>query len=141
MQAAANRDEARAGPVGDSIPEVGEAPVRDQRFYTEQYLDRWARWMRMGGKPVGCPGKASGGLNGYTIHTGDADYEYEECRGAAITNAVINDLPIVEQCALHHAYLDAVYRFTDRLRFEVALERAVSHVSAGLLRKGIWLGA
>lgn len=137
----------RAGPVdftelAKEYRVEGVAPVQDAAYWIETYLLNWARWMRLGGKPIGVPKKASGPITGFTSHwSSDTDAAYDHTDGvtAASTDAVINDLSLVEQCAINHAYLDAVYRF-NREPFEEVIARAKDHVRAGLIRKGVWAG-
>lgn len=82
--------------------------------------------------------KASIGLECYTNPDTDAAYENADLEAAQATDAAIGDLTPVERAAIHHAYLDAVYRFP-REQFEVVLARAEQRVQESLERKGVFV--
>ena len=72
----------------------------------------------------------------YTIHTSDTEsaYEYFDGQIAAACDAAIADLPISQQCCLHHEYLDAVYRF-EQQDYQDLLSTAKAGVRLGLIRR------
>lgn len=108
--------------------------------WIDWYCINWARWMRSGGLPDGYPHKTPGTVNRSIFSAWDDMIEADDRRIAAVTDAVINDLPPVQSCALHHAYLNAVYRFSERYPYHVAIEEAKENLVAGLKKKGVWLG-
>ena len=97
----------------------------------EFHLLNWARYMRTGDRLR--PLKAMSRICG--AGPGVEDLE-DECdlSSAMQVDAIIRDLSVVEQCALHHTYLDAAYRFRD---YEAALLSAKSKVLDGINRKGL----
>ena len=105
-------------------------------YWLEWHLRNWRDWLMSGGYPQGAGGTM---LNVGAEH---ADFD-DMCQTldrtlAATTDAVVHDLPPNEQCALHRAYLQAVYRF--REPFATVLFRAKVRVAINLERKGVWLG-
>lgn len=55
---------------------------------------------------------------------------------AVRTNACIEDLTVIEQCAIHHRHLGAVWRF-NREDEESVYARARGLLSTGLTRRGV----
>lgn len=105
----------------------------------------WVPYMHGHGgeKPSGYPKQACGGVTNYTSMDLDnvAAYESLDKGLAQKTDAVIASMTPVEQCAVHHTYLHAVYRFRragDSL--EVVLDRALSKLEIGLRKRNVWLG-
>lgn len=97
----------------------------------EWHLLNWARYMRTGDKlrPLRAMSRITGaGPNVDDMHDGC------DLSAAMQVDAIIRDLSVVEQCALHHTYLDAAYRFRD---YEAALLSAKSKVLDGINRKGL----
>ena len=105
--------------------------------YLELHLLNWATWMRHDIGVRGYPQKALGLATGGASEEFDHMLEDEEKRIARVTDTVINDLPPIQRCALHHCYLHAVFRFRD---YTATLDAARDGVRAGLKRKGIWMG-
>lgn len=117
---------------------IAPPPVRDQSWHLEWQLENWARWMSGGGKPDELPDH-SAGIGG--SHSTSIDDMHDECdlRLALTCNAVISGLTTAEQCALHHQYLSAVYRF-NRGQFGAVLMMAKLKLAKGLIQKGVWIG-
>lgn len=105
----------------------------------EEYLISWASWMRRAEEVRGYPRRAQ------LLETGGASKSFEDMcddldnRLAVATDAAIGDLPPAQQCAIHTAYLGAVYRFP-RCNFEALLQDAKEGVAAGLRKRHIWMG-
>lgn len=116
-------------------------PARAAREAVERLLRKWVTFMHGEAKPAGYPTKASGGVTGYTSLDLDnvAAYENLDRVLAEKTDAVINGLTPIEQCAIHHRYLQAVYRF-QRETFDVVLDRAKCKIEIGLRKRDVWLG-
>jgi hypothetical protein len=96
--------------------------------------------MRSGGLPDGFPHQTPGTVN-WTINSDfDNMCDAADRTLAAVTNAVIRDLVPAQSCAIHHEYLNAVYRFSERYPFHRAIEDAKENLVLGLKRKGLWLG-
>lgn len=102
----------------------------------EWHLNNWAEWMQ--GERVGSSyrNRASGGLRGY----GGSDFEEmvdrADARCAEAVNAVISDMPLLEQTAVHHFMLASVFRFE---RADVALHFSIAKqmLAQALPAKGI----
>ncbi len=114
--------------------------IRPTEDYLERHLWKWAQWMRSGQAVRWYPSASCGMGNGGASQHFEDMLEAEERRIAAVTNTVINDLPAVQSCAVHHAYLFAVYRFRDEVALSRALELAKVRIRSGLKAKSIWLG-
>lgn len=118
-------------------------PIRPARQAVEHLLRTvWVPYMHgSGGKPRGCPTRASGGIQNYTSMDLDNVEAYERLDytiGQKI-DAAIADLTPVEQCAMHHTYLHAVYRF-QRETLPVVMDRALLRLEMGLRARNVWLG-
>lgn len=119
-------------------------PIRPARQAVEHLLRTvWVPYMHgSGGKPRGCPNRASGGIQNYTSMDLDNVEAYERLDktiGEKI-DAAIADLTPVEQCAVHHTYLHAVYRF-QRDTLERVMDNALLKLEIGLRTRNVWLGA
>lgn len=83
----------------------------------DELLKIWERWMREDSAKVlglGYPSQAVGCHAepwGYWEDTAQLEYEEMEYSKAESVNAVINDLPLIQQMAVYHKHLVAVYRF------------------------------
>lgn len=107
----------------------------DAELLLDRYLDEWAAWMR-GGTGLGVHVSA---IAAVSLGADFADMcQAMDRRVAAITNALIDDLPPAQRMALHHRYLQAVYRFRD---YPGTLAAARGAVATGLRRRGVWMGA
>lgn len=116
-------------------------PLRPAQEAVERMLRNWVRYMHADEGPEGCPSQACGGLTNYTSLDLDnvAAFENLDRVLAEKTDAVIAGLSSVEQCAIHHAYLHAVYRF-NREPLDVVLQRAKLRIEIGLRARDVWLG-
>lgn len=104
----------------------------------EWHLQNWREWMQSGSEVESLPAKAHGGM-GRTFGSRDFDdmVEDEDVRCARVVDAIIGDLPPVQQAALAHLYLAAVFRFwrTDPHREAEAAKRSIGRELAG---RGVW---
>lgn len=118
-------------------------PIRPAQKAVERLLRNWVSYMHGHGgeKPSGCPKGASGGITNYTSLDLDnvAAYENLDRTLAEKTDAVIASLTPVEQSAIHHQYLHAVYRF-QRETLDMVLTRAKQKIEIGLRKRDVWLG-
>ena len=111
--------------------------------YLEIHLLNWAMWMHRDIGVRGYPAKSLGISTGGASEEFDNMLEDEEKRIARITDTVINNITEAHPAqgnAIHHAYLHAVYRFSERYPYEQALADGLEALRAGLKRKGIWMG-
>lgn len=115
--------------------------IKDAHYWLEWNLENWARWMSGGARPQGLPRSASGGLSNYTTLDVNNERAYGklDAWAASATNAAIDDLKPIEQCAISNAYLCSVWRFRNVNQADV-LASAKRNVVIGLRRRGIWLG-
>lgn len=120
------------------IVRAGKPDTPSDLDYLEIHLYEWARWQRSG-MPVQVYGKQAVGLsNGGASQDFDDMLEAEQRRIAAVVDSVINDLPPIQRCAIHHRYLHAVFRFKGYIQ---TLREAKAALRVGLRKKHIWLGA
>lgn len=117
--------------------------LKVERFHEMDHVEAclvdWARFLR-GYNPVdGYPGRSDVLGTGGASKSFDAMCEASDMKIARITDTVIGDLPANQQCALHHAYLNAVWRFM-RNDYEAVLAAAKNRVRDGLRARGVWLG-
>lgn len=129
--------------LAEAVLAIEVRPVRDRpaQRAVERLLRLWVSYMHAEAKPAGYPRKACGGVTNYTSMDLDniAAFENLDRVLAEKTDAVIASLTPVEQCAIHHEYLHAVFRF-QREAFDVALERARNKIEIGLRARDVWLG-
>lgn len=108
-------------------------------WHLEGLILNWQRYMHGMCKPDALPDHANGmGVSSTTSF--DDMLDACDLRLALTTDAVICDLPTIEQCAIHHQYLAAVWRF-QRAELPKLLTDAKAKIARGLLRRGVWLGA
>ena len=114
---------------GGEVMQTGEHPRLDW------LLDNWARYMRGYDMNVRLDAKTSSYWS-----SGSSDFDgmvsSADLNDAVKTNAAIEDLPLDEQCALHHEHLNAVWRF-NREPWDVVRARARGNLSDGLRRRGV----
>lgn len=102
------------------------------------HLGNWGKWMRSGelvrGYKHGAAGCATSG------HIGDFDdmVAGADRRTAAIMDTLIADLVPVQSCAVHHVWINAVYRFKDEMAFDDAYSKACENLLIGMDHKGLW---
>lgn len=116
-------------------------PVHEEDDYLESLLLDWAAWQRAGAGVDGYPEHSTGLSDGGASKSFDDMLETMDNQHAEVVETVINGLPPAQRCALHHAYLNAVYRFRNEMVYESALEQAKQAVRAGLRARNIYLGA
>jgi len=97
----------------------------------------WARWMRGYQAGIGFRNRSVGLETGGNSQTFDAMCEDADRALAKATNAAIEDLPPAQECAIHNAYLGAVWRFP-RDNYAQTLEAAKLSVVIGLRRRHLW---
>lgn len=116
-------------------------PLMMAEHKADRFIRLWVTYMHMEAKPDGLPTHACGGATNYTSLDLDnvAAYENLDLGLAEKTDAVINSLPLPEQCAVYHRFLYAVYRF-HRGNFDEVLARAKDSIIAGLQRRDVWIG-
>jgi hypothetical protein len=131
------QDQAAPDDVGSRYRDSGSMSFHDVDWI-DWYCINWARWMRTGEQVQGYPHKVNGMVNRSIFSAWEDMTEAMDRRLAAITDSVINDLVPAQSCALHHAYLDAVYRFSEKYPFHRALEDGKDNLMAGLKKKGVW---
>jgi hypothetical protein len=106
----------------------------------DYHLDQWAIWKR-GGWTAHMRSGGSGTPD-YTGSTHVEDMEEQmDARCARIMDTLIDDMAVLspaQACAVHHHYLNAVYRFSDRYPLGRALREAKVWLGKGLVRKGIY---
>ena len=100
----------------------------------EFHMQNWARYQRTGGKVQTFP-KRVPGFTGAGPHFDDMADD-ADLAAARTVDAIIRDLEPVEQCAIHHTYLDAVWRFKDD-SYEKVLEAAKEKILRGINRWGL----
>lgn len=99
------------------------------------HLSNWAEYMRRGSVGVGYPSKSIGMANNSgRIHTFDDLAADVDDYSARVTDRIINDMPTRAGCAIHHHYLSSVYRFSEPVAIEDAVEQFwVMATKAGLV--------
>ena len=103
----------------------------------ETYLWNWSRWMKSGQLEAWYPGQSTGMTGGGASESFDSMCDREESKISRVVDTVIQDLPPVQSCALHHKYLNAVYRFRSEADLSHALALAKDAVRAGLKARHI----
>jgi hypothetical protein len=101
----------------------------------EFHLSNWARWMELGGIALGFPPKSAGFVGGGYNHEFDTMVADADTRAAETVDALIDGLPILENIAICHRYLAAVWRGRD---LESALDRAKDKLRTGLQHRGMY---
>lgn len=96
------------------------------------HLSNWRTWMHLGAtKGLRAPGKSAGFVGGGYSTDFESMCEEADSRSAQAMDAMIESLSAVEQAAIHHRYLHAVYRFP-RGGFEQTLQQARERLIAGM---------
>ena len=93
--------------------------------------------MRSGEHVRGYPHGAAGCVGGGYTSDFDDMVASADRRCAAIMDALIGDLTPGQQCAIHHVYLMAVWRFRDAETLEAVLEGAKAELRKGMDRRGL----
>lgn len=103
----------------------------------EWHLDNWSRWMDSGRGVEGFAHESSGVTGGGSSQHFDDMVEASDRRCAAIVNTIIDDLPSIQQMAIYHQYLAAVFHF-GRADLPTLLDAARTKIGASLKAKGVW---
>lgn len=101
----------------------------------DELLDRWAVWIRAGGMEqfeVGAAGFWSSGSTDFDSMVNTADM-----KDAVTMNAVVEDLAPIEQCAVSHIHIGAVFRSNRGEKMEDVYVRARINLSDGLRRRKV----
>ena len=102
----------------------------------ERNLVNWATWMRTGGGVRGYARSVPGLMVGGNIASWEDLCETCDKVAARATDSAVADLPGVEQAAVSHIHLAAVWRF-NREPLEVVYVRALETLGESLTRKGM----
>jgi len=101
------------------------------------HLDNWRKWMHSGAlKGLGAPGKSCGFVGGGYNNDFDSMCITADRQSAEIMDAMIQSLTAVQQAAIHHRYLHAVFRFP-RGNYAEALLLACTKLRAGMGARGL----
>jgi hypothetical protein len=102
----------------------------------ERHLRNWSEWMRSGGGVRGYPRSVPGIMVGGNIASWEDLCDSCDKVAARSTDAAVADLPGVEQAAVSHIHLAAVWRF-NREPLSTVYERALISLGESLTRKGM----
>jgi hypothetical protein len=91
--------------------------------------------MRAGEHVQGYKHQAAGCVGGGYFGDFDDMVLAADRRSAAIMDSLIQDLTPAQTCAVHHAWINAVYRFRD---YDRTYEQATELLLLGMDRKGLW---
>lgn len=89
----------------------------------EYWLAQWADWMRQHSERLGYPQRALVCSSGGASEEFDALVERADMQAVIATDAAIRSLEAIEQAAVNHRWLAAVYRLGEPV--EVVYARAV----------------
>lgn len=113
--------------------------MTDERL--DWHLANWAEYMRPRQSDYGrgYSGRASGGMGQSGSRDFDTMVEAADSDCARAVDAIIcGSCTPIEQCAVHHYHLGAVFRFQRIGRgAELAYESAREKIGAGLVQRGI----
>lgn len=121
--------DAGSTPSVSPYAQVGEHPRLDE------LLDRWATWVRSGGLEQFDVGAAK-----FWSHSNsdfDGMVHAADTRDSETVNAAIGDLPQIEQCAVCHVHIGAVFRSNRGERMEDVYRRARLNLTDGLRRRKV----
>lgn len=115
--------------------------VKDAEYWTNAYLDTWARSMRGSDSPDGLPSDSCCGImQCFATLDANSEHAYEKLDAwiAEVTGAVLWELPSIQRNVIWHAYdLIALVGVRD---YQGTLAAGKLNVQAGLRRRGVWLG-
>ncbi len=101
------------------------------------HLENWRDFMRSGGtRELKAPATSSGFVGGGYNNSFDDMVLYADRRSAEIMDALVCSLPPVQQAAVHHRYLHAVFRFP-RDNYAESLMMACAKLRAGMSGRGL----
>ena len=116
--------------------------VADVLLINEQrlgfHLGNWAAWMRSGEHVKGYKHGAAGCVGGGYYGDFEDMVATADRHTAAIMDTLINDLPPAQSCAVHHTWINAVYRFKSEMAYDTAYGKACETLLDGMDRKGLW---
>lgn len=137
-----------------SVVSTSRRPVSDRKELTGRatetypglsdrvnyWLTEWARWMRRPEQKLGYPKRTLGLVGGGESQRWD-DWAWEgeseawerNCRAI---DALIQDLPVAQNCAIQHLYLGTVWRFPRDNASEL-LNRAEAELLRGMNARAI----
>lgn len=104
----------------------------------DELLDLWASWMSSSQplRDLWYPDGACGCVGGGYSQTFDDMVEAADRRAADAVNGAVESLPPIEQSAVTHVHLDAVYRFEEPM--EGVYLRARDTLRVALPYRGIY---
>ena len=101
------------------------------------HLENWRDYMRTGGtRELKAPSGASGCVGGGYSNSFDDMVLHADRQAAEIMDAMIQSLTAVQQAAIHHRYLHAVFRFP-RDNYAESLLLACTKLRAGMSARGL----
>lgn len=120
--------------VHENVAELVD--LRMQRLVV--LLEDWARWCRCYGEHIGYPRRSAGLVSGGAVVASDHVYEAADASCMCAVEAAIDDLaPVPRAAVLRSQGLCAVFRFTERMPYEMALEMAHEDLLRALVRRGV----
>jgi hypothetical protein len=113
-------------------------PLELENGRLDQLLELWTAWMSSSQplRELWYPDGACGCVGGGYSQSFDDMVEAADARSADAVNAAIESLPPIEQCAVTHVHLYAVYRFREPV--EVVYLRARETLRVALPSRGIY---
>lgn len=102
----------------------------------EWHLANWTTWMHTGRSVDRLP-RRSVGIGNSSSSSFDDMVEASDVRCAMVVDALIDDLPPSQACAVMRRYLDAVYRF-HRDNYLQELSEAKRKIGLGLKNRGVY---
>jgi hypothetical protein len=111
-----------------------EAVIDDRLAW---HLENWRDYMRTGGtRELKAPSGAAGCVGGGYSNTFEDMVLHADRQAAGIMDAMIQSLTLVQQAAIHHRYLRAVFRFP-RDNYAESLMLACAKLRAGMSGRGL----
>jgi hypothetical protein len=104
------------------------------------HFDNWAEWHKASSSEMDndLPERSGGGVFQCAPRDFDSLVASSDTRCAEAVEAILEGLPAVQRCAVHHVHLDAVFSFPRHaFSYVVPYEIARVMVAAGLVRRGI----
>lgn len=98
-----------------SAAQVFTLPLTLDDRRLDELLSLWARWMGDASplRELWYPDRAAGFVGGGYSLTFEDLIDAADARAAEAVNGAIDSLPPIQQCAVLHVHLRAVYRFRD----------------------------
>lgn len=117
---------------------MNPADLKFDRF--EAIMDNWRRWMRGPSLKLDGPKRSAGLSTGGYSQPLEELCEIPDFQDVLKVDALLGDMMRTRHahyCAIHHAYLQAVFRFRD---YQGILDEAKASLRAGLKARGVYLG-